>query len=163
MNRDFEEKIKPLKWFLGRGESQLALFGLKMIATYGCFDILHPGHVQFLQMSSKLGDILVVGVNTDGVVKNLKPGRPINSCKDRLIMLAALGCVDYVCSFSSNTGTGFIKTLCPDVVTKSSKSWDEVPKSEFEAAKQISAQFLKIESDHRYSSSSIINRIKEKV
>ena len=69
----------------------------KIVFTNGCFDILHVGHIRYLSQAKLLGDILVVGINSDESVKNLKgPSRPINSLSDRSLLLSELVCVDYV-------------------------------------------------------------------
>jgi rfaE bifunctional protein nucleotidyltransferase chain/domain len=92
--------------------------GRKIVFTNGCFDILHKGHVRYLRRARKLGDVLVVGVNSDNSVKRIKPGRPVNSAKDRAEVLAALSMVDYVTIFSESTPYRLIKTLRPDVLVK---------------------------------------------
>ncbi len=91
----------------------------KVVFTNGCFDILHKGHVAYLQKARKLGDSLVVGMNSDTSVKRLKgPDRPVNSEKDRAYVLSALGCVDKVVIFSENTPEKLIRALRPDVLVK---------------------------------------------
>ena len=76
----------------------------KIIMTNGCFDILHPGHVSYLEKAKQNGDILIVGLNSDKSVRNIKGiSRPINSQKDRIIMLTALESVDYVVTFEEDT------------------------------------------------------------
>ncbi|CCY93836.1 bifunctional protein HldE [Bacteroides sp. CAG:1076] len=91
----------------------------KIVFTNGCFDILHIGHKRYLQEASKLGDILVVGVNSDDSVKRLKgPTRPINPEQDRTEMLCAMGFIDYVAVFSEDTPYELIKRIQPDVLVK---------------------------------------------
>ena len=92
----------------------------KVVFTNGCFDILHAGHVHLLKEAKKLGDILVVGLNSDESVKSLGkgPGRPINSIKDRAEVIAALGVVDFVVSFDQYTPEELLKYLKPDVFVK---------------------------------------------
>jgi rfaE bifunctional protein nucleotidyltransferase chain/domain len=92
--------------------------GRKIVFTNGCFDILHKGHIRYLRHARKLGDVLVVGVNSDDSVKRIKPGRPVNSAKDRAEVLAALSVVDHVIIFSESTPYRLIKTLHPDVLVK---------------------------------------------
>lgn len=92
---------------------------IKVVFTNGVFDILHAGHVQYLQKARSLGDLLVVGINTDASVRRLKgPTRPINKLSDRMTVLAALGCVDYVVSFSTQTPLTLIKKIMPDILVK---------------------------------------------
>ena len=92
--------------------------GKKIIFTNGCFDLIHVGHVRYLKEAKKLGDILVIGLNSDASVSRLKPGRPINSENERAEVLASLEMVDYVTLFSEDTPYELIKTLRPDVLIK---------------------------------------------
>lgn len=93
--------------------------GKKVVFTNGCFDILHRGHVEYLQRAKQLGDVLVVGLNTDASVKRLKGAtRPIVEERDRAIVLAALAVVDYVCLFDEDTPYELIRALVPDVLVK---------------------------------------------
>ncbi len=90
----------------------------KIVFTNGCFDILHVGHVKYLKQARRLGDVLIVGLNSDRSVSGLKPGRPVNSEKNRAEVLAALAAVDYVVIFSEKTPYNLIKTLKPDILVK---------------------------------------------
>jgi cytidyltransferase-like protein len=83
--------------------------GKKLVVTNGCFDLLHAGHVTYLEMAREKGDLLLVGLNGDQSVRNLKgPGRPINSEQDRAVVLAALAAVDAVCVFSETRAASFM-------------------------------------------------------
>lgn len=91
----------------------------KIVFTNGCFDILHPGHVTYLNQARKLGTLLVVGMNDDGSVKRLKgASRPVNRLEDRMLVLAALECVDYVTFFGEDTPLELIRMLKPHVLVK---------------------------------------------
>jgi rfaE bifunctional protein nucleotidyltransferase chain/domain len=91
----------------------------KVVFTNGCFDILHAGHVTYLEQARKLGDILVVALNTDASTKRLKgPKRPINVLKDRAKVIAALESVSFVTSFSDDTPLKLIRKFKPDVLVK---------------------------------------------
>jgi D-beta-D-heptose 7-phosphate kinase/D-beta-D-heptose 1-phosphate adenosyltransferase len=93
--------------------------GKKIVFTNGCFDILHRGHVTCLSRAKSLGDILIVGVNTDESVRRLKGAtRPINRLEDRLRILSALSCVDHVIDFDSDTSSEIIRTIRPDLFVK---------------------------------------------
>lgn len=93
--------------------------GEKIVFTNGCFDILHAGHVAYLEEARKQGDRLVVAVNSDASVKKLKgEGRPINLCDDRMLVLSKLASVDWVVSFADNTPERLLKKLKPDVLVK---------------------------------------------
>ena len=91
----------------------------KIVFTNGCFDILHVGHKRYLQQAAMLGDVLIVGVNSDASVKRLKgPERPVNNEQDRAELLSALGFVDYVVIFEEDTPYELIKRIQPDVLVK---------------------------------------------
>ncbi len=93
--------------------------GKKLVVTNGCFDILHLGHVSYLESARKLGDALLVGVNGDAAARQLKgPGRPVNSEADRAAVLAALASVDGVCIFADKTAAKFLSAARPDIYVK---------------------------------------------
>ena len=93
--------------------------GDRVVFTNGCFDILHPGHIDNLEKARSLGDRLLVGLNSDASVQRLKgPSRPVQPEEVRAQMLAALGCVDAVCLFSEDTPLELIKAVLPDVLAK---------------------------------------------
>lgn len=98
--------------------ASLKAAGRKIVFTNGCFDILHKGHIRYLMQARRLGDILVVGVNSDSSIRRIKPGRPVNSEEDRVEVLAALCMVDYVTIFTESTPYRLIKALRPDVLVK---------------------------------------------
>ena len=93
--------------------------GKKVVFTNGCFDILHVGHVKYLQIAKSFGDILIVGLNSDESVSRLKgPTRPVNIAEDRAYLLAALEAVDFVVPFESDTPLELIKMISPDILVK---------------------------------------------
>jgi rfaE bifunctional protein nucleotidyltransferase chain/domain len=93
--------------------------GKKLVVTNGCFDLLHPGHVTYLESARNLGDALLVGLNGDEATRQLKgPGRPVNSESDRAAVLAALASVDGVCIFAEKTATRFLSAAQPDIYVK---------------------------------------------
>lgn len=93
--------------------------GKRVIFTNGCFDILHSGHISYLNQAKALGDILIVGVNTDKSVRLLKgAGRPINKLQNRTSVLSGLSSVDHIISFEEKTPTNIIKIIKPDIVVK---------------------------------------------
>jgi rfaE bifunctional protein nucleotidyltransferase chain/domain len=92
--------------------------GKKIVFTNGCFDILHAGHVRYLKQAKKLGDVLIIGLNSDASVSGIKPGRPINSEKNRAEVLSGLASVDYVVIFKEKTPYNLIKAVIPDVLVK---------------------------------------------
>jgi rfaE bifunctional protein nucleotidyltransferase chain/domain len=91
----------------------------KLVFTNGCFDLLHAGHVRYLQQARRLGDALVVALNGDASVRALKgPARPINEEQDRAEVLGALACVDYVTIFQSERVTDLVQAIRPQVYAK---------------------------------------------
>ena len=96
----------------------------KVVFTNGCFDIIHVGHVDYLSKARAMGDVLVIGLNSDSSVRRLKgPGRPINAQRDRAKILSALRGVDYITIFNENTPEHLIEKVRPDVLVKGG-DWD---------------------------------------
>jgi D-beta-D-heptose 7-phosphate kinase/D-beta-D-heptose 1-phosphate adenosyltransferase len=95
-------------------------FGKKVVFTNGCFDIIHPGHIYYLNKARSLGDVLIVGLNSDTSVKSLNKGeeRPIHPQDNRSEVLASLICVDYICIFDEETPFELIKKVKPDILVK---------------------------------------------
>jgi rfaE bifunctional protein nucleotidyltransferase chain/domain len=93
--------------------------GKKIVFTNGCFDILHAGHVTYLEKARQLGDVLILGLNSDSSVQELKgPSRPINNEQDRAIVISALSSVDFVVLFSDETPIKLIEGILPDFLVK---------------------------------------------
>ena len=106
---------------LGRALAGRQAAGARVVFTNGCFDLLHPGHVRYLEAARALGDVLVVGLNDDDSVRRQKgPGRPILRLAERAEVLAALAAVDHVVAFSEDTPLRLIEDLRPDVLVKGS-------------------------------------------
>lgn len=104
---------------LARAAKKMRADGRKLVATNGCFDLLHVGHVRYLQAARALGDALAVGLNGDRSVRELKgAGRPINNEKDRAEVLAALECVDFVVIFPEMRATRFLELAAPHIYVK---------------------------------------------
>jgi rfaE bifunctional protein nucleotidyltransferase chain/domain len=115
---DFREKL--VAWStLAEWRAGTRKRGLKLVVTNGCFDLLHLGHVTYLQNARNRGDALLVGVNGDEAVRQLKgPGRPLNEEHDRAAVIAALQSVDAVCIFADRTATAFLSVAQPDIYVK---------------------------------------------
>src|SRR2546421_10122964 len=115
---NFREKI--ISWEqLPAWRRKLREQGKKLVVTNGCFDLLHLGHVTYLENARNQGDALLVGVNGDGGVRELKgPDRPVNEENDRAGVLAALASVDGICIFPEKTATRFLAAAQPDVYVK---------------------------------------------
>lgn len=110
--------INDLKPLMSHVEA-LKAKGRTIVMTNGCFDILHAGHIAYLQAARALGDCLIIAVNTDASVQMLKgDSRPVNTLKNRMILLAALSCVDYVVPFSEETPAKLIEEILPKILVK---------------------------------------------
>ena len=155
-----KNKLKTLKK-LKNIRANLKRRGLRVVFTNGCFDILHLGHIKYLQKARSLGNTLIVGLNSDASVRKIKgKGRPIFSQQTRAAVLASCEYVDYVVGFSEHTPLGLIKALKPDVLVKGA-DWqkDKIVGRDFVASyggKVTSVNFIK-----GYSTSSIIAKIKK--
>lgn len=134
--------------------------GKKIVFTNGCFDILHVGHVCYLEEARNLGDYLVIGVNADASVSRLKgPSRPINPLQQRMMVLAALQSVDAVIPFSEDTPYELIKALSPDLLVKGG-DWkvEDIVGSELVLAK--GGQVLSLPFTEGWSTTYIEQKIK---
>lgn len=122
---DPRQKIKSIE-DLKTITQQLRAAGRKIIFANGCFDLLHVGHIRYLQNARALGDALVLGINGDTGVAALKgDGRPLQCAEDRAEMLASLTCVDYVLLFDDLTVDGILKELKPDIHAKGTDYTEE--------------------------------------
>ncbi|OGW83416.1 MAG: glycerol-3-phosphate cytidylyltransferase [Omnitrophica bacterium RIFCSPLOWO2_01_FULL_45_10] len=136
--------------------------GKKIVFTNGCFDILHAGHVEYLIKSKLMGDILIVGLNSDSSVRFIKgPGRPINNMADRAKVLAALACVNYVTIFNEATPNVLIKKIRPDILAKGG-DWDikDIVGGMFVAS--YGGRVRRVPYIKGYSTSALIKRLKSK-
>ena len=147
---------------LAQRAAELRAMGKKLVATNGCFDLLHLGHVRYLQAARALGDALVVGVNGDDSAGELKgPGRPLNNEKERAAVLAALECVDLVTIFPELRAMRFIEIAAPDIYAKGGDYTAETLNADERAALQkIGAEIRIIPFEKGYSTSSLLERLR---
>ena len=155
-------KIIGLEELSERGK-QLRGSGKKLVATNGCFDLLHVGHVRYLQAARALGDLLVVGLNGDRSVRELKGmGRPITGERDRAEILAALQCVDLVTIFPEMRATQFIAASYPAIYVKGGDYSSETLNEEERAVlKEMGAEIRIIPFEVGYSTSRLLEQICE--
>ncbi len=133
----------------------------KIVFTNGCFDLLHPGHVHYLQEAKKLGDVLIVGINSDASVKKIKGKmRPINSGFERAYVLAGLQCVDYVTIFEEDTPIELLKVVNPTVHVKGG-DWESKPIPERETVERNGGKVVFIKFLDGYSTTSLIEKIRK--
>jgi rfaE bifunctional protein nucleotidyltransferase chain/domain len=142
---------------------ELRAAGKKLVATNGCFDLLHVGHVRYLQAARGLGDVLAVGLNGDRSVGELKgSGRPINKEEDRAEVLAALECVDFVTIFPEMRATQFILAAQPAIYAKGGDYTSETLNAEEQAALQeVGAEIRIIPFEKGYSTSLLLERLRK--
>jgi D-beta-D-heptose 7-phosphate kinase/D-beta-D-heptose 1-phosphate adenosyltransferase len=135
--------------------------GRRIVFTNGCFDILHRGHVTFLNQAKALGDVLIVGVNTDASIQRLKgPGRPINALDDRLHVLAALSSVDHLIPFDEDSPDNLIRAVRPDVFVKGGDyTLEQLPEASLVEALGGMVEVLPYVADR--STTRVVERIRE--
>jgi D-beta-D-heptose 7-phosphate kinase/D-beta-D-heptose 1-phosphate adenosyltransferase len=133
--------------------------GLRLVFTNGCFDLLHPGHVRYLQDAKRLGDRLLVAVNGDETVSKLKgPGRPLTPLRERMEILAALAAVDYVVAFEEETPFEIIEEVVPDVLVKGG-DWTKDKIVGRERVEGAGGKVFSLPYAPGYSTSGILERI----
>jgi len=114
MNKIYKGFSEELKAIIDKAKAS----NKRIVFTNGCFDIIHKGHVRYLRQAKALGDILIVGLNSDSSVRRIKPGRPINPEDDRAEVLSSLEMVDYVVIFDEDTPYELIRFLRPHILVK---------------------------------------------
>ncbi len=129
--------------------------GKKIVFTNGCFDILHKGHVAYLQQARDLGDILIVGLNSDSSVKKIKgPDRPINNQEDRAFVLGGLAAINYLVIFAESTPYEILSKIKPDILVKG---------GDYKIEEVIGAEFARetclIDFVEGYSTTRIIHKL----
>ena len=151
------ELTKETKNFLEENKDK------KIVFTNGCFDILHMGHINYLMKARSLGDRLIVAVNDDDSVKRLKgETRPINSLNNRMTVLAALACVDWVVPFHEDTPEELVSMFKPDVLVKGGDyTEDQIAGADF--VKKSGGEVVVLPFEEGCSTTSILEKIKDKV
>ncbi len=152
------EKIKTISELKDISE-ELRNQNKKIVTTNGIFDILHIGHIRYLQEAKKLGDVLIVAVNSDFSTKRIKgPKRPLNNEKDRVEALAALECVDYVAIFNEENPIKILEQIKPNIHVKGG-DYDMNQIIEKDAVEKNNGKVVLIPKVKDYSTSNLINKI----
>ena len=133
--------------------------GMKIVFTNGCFDLIHKGHIAYLEKAKYLGDVLVLGLNSDESVKRLKgQGRPVKEVENRMAVMAGLSSVDLVVVFESDTPKELIHFLKPDVLVKGGDyKVEDIVGADF--VKANGGEVVTVEFVDGYSSSALIRKI----
>jgi rfaE bifunctional protein nucleotidyltransferase chain/domain len=153
--------LSPRELVEWRGQQKAS--GRRVVVTNGCFDLLHVGHVRFLQEARGLGDALVVGLNADTSVRELKgAGRPVNPESDRAEVLAALGCVDVVVVFPEKRATRFLEAARPDIYVKGGDYRPEdLDADEQEAVRKSGGQVRVLQLTPGKSTTAVLAKVKK--
>jgi len=134
--------------------------GRRVVFTNGVFDILHPGHVRYLQQARALGDVLIIGLNADASVRRNKgPQRPINDEQERAEILAALDCVDCVVIFPEDTPADIIKAIQPDILVKGA-DWAADAIVGRDTVEARGGQVVRVRVEQGYSTTEIIRKVR---
>lgn len=154
---DFEAKICPRDAL----KQRMSALTRPVVLTNGVFDLLHRGHVTYLAQAREQGASLVVAVNTDASVKRLGKGseRPLNSCEDRMAVLAALQCVDLVVPFDDDTAAGIVQEGRPEIYVKGG-DYDVAAIPEGRLVLQYGGKVLAIPFLHERSTTKLVDRIR---
>lgn len=160
MSKEVFIKSKILnKEELQRALVRYKLFGKRIVFTNGCFDILHRGHVEYLAKAADLGDILIVGLNTDESVRRIKgKQRPIQDQEARALVLAALQCVDHIILFNEDTPYELIKFIKPHILIKG-KDYKKEEIVGYDIVKENGGDVITIELTEGYSTSDILDKL----
>jgi rfaE bifunctional protein nucleotidyltransferase chain/domain len=159
-NVNFRNKI--IAWEkLPEWRQALRASGKKLVVTNGCFDILHLGHVTYLENARNFGDALLVGINSDDATRQLKgAGRPVNSENDRAAVLAALESVNGVCIFAEKTASKFLAAAQPDIYVKGSDyTLDTLNQDERRAVESAGGKIILVSFVPGKSTTSLLEKI----
>jgi len=154
-------KIIPFDSVAAKSNTTMEALARPLVFTNGCFDILHRGHVSYLQAARNLGASLVVGVNSDSSVRRQNKGddRPINTLEDRMAILAALECVDAVIAFNDDTPEALIRAIKPDHLVKGG-DWDVTAIVGADFVKRQGGQVHSITFEHDRSTTKLLEKIR---
>ena len=154
------DKVVPLEELQQRA-NKLRAARKRIVATNGCFDLLHVGHIRYLTAARALGDALIVGINGDQSVRELKgAGRPVNNENDRAEILAALECVDLVTIFPEIRATRFLELASPDIYVKGGDyNQDTLNAEERQVLQKIGAKIDIVPIERGYSTSDLLARL----
>jgi rfaE bifunctional protein nucleotidyltransferase chain/domain len=163
MKPDVDSRTRVLTWedtrsLVGGSRAE----GRRVVFTNGVFDLLHPGHIRYLQHARGLGDLLIVGLNADASVRRNKgPSRPLTPQDERAEVLAALECVDAVVVFEEDTPAEIVRLVQPDVLVKGA-DWPADQIVGRDTVEARGGRVVLVPVEHGHSTSAIVDRIKRK-
>jgi D-glycero-beta-D-manno-heptose 1-phosphate adenylyltransferase len=157
---NFRDKILTLEQ-LPEWRADMRRRGRRLVVTNGCFDLLHLGHVTYLEAARNQGDALLIGLNSDASVRQLKgPDRPLNSEQDRAAVVAALESVDAVCIFEEPTATRFLSVARPDIYVKGGDyTLETLNREERQAVQQVGGRITVLPIVPGKSTTALLKRI----
>lgn len=160
MRRDPADALRVKSLEAGAAHAAAARAGgRRVVFTNGVFDILHPGHVRYLQQARALGDLLIIGLNADASVRRNKgPQRPINDEQERAEILAALECVDSVVIFADDTPAEIIKAIQPDILVKGA-DWAEDAIVGRDTVEAHGGRVVRVPVEQGFSTTEIIRKV----
>ena len=161
MNNQDRVKLKIVQTeALGRELSRLRFKDKKIVFTNGCFDILHRGHIEYLMVAANMGDILVIGLNSDASVKRLKGiDRPVQDEQSRALLLASLQFITYVCLFEEDTPYNLINLVQPDILAKGGDYTNIKEIVGYDIVNKKGGQVLTIPFVEGFSTTSILKKV----
>jgi rfaE bifunctional protein nucleotidyltransferase chain/domain len=154
-------KLKIIDWLnLERACYRTRFLNQKIVFTNGCFDVLHRGHIEYLNKAADMGDILIVGLNSDESVRRLKgEGRPVQDQESRALILASLSCVNYVVIFEEDTPLKLIELVQPDILVKGG-DYTEVEKIVgYDVVKRRGGEVVTVPFVEGYSTTQLLQKI----
>jgi len=154
-------KLKIIDWLnLERACYRAHFLNQKIVFTNGCFDVLHRGHIEYLNKAADMGDVLVVGLNSDESVRRLKgEGRPVQDQESRALILASLSCVNYVVIFEEDTPLKLIELVQPDILVKGG-DYTEVEKIVgYDVVKRRGGEVVTVPFVEGYSTTQLLQKI----
>jgi rfaE bifunctional protein nucleotidyltransferase chain/domain len=157
---NFAEKVLPSEK-LAAWRASMRASGRRLVVTNGCFDLLHRGHVTYLEAARNLGDALLVGINSDASVRELKgPNRPVNPEADRAAVLAALQSVDGVCVFFERDALRFLAAVAPDIYAKGGDyTLDTINQDERRLVEQLGGKVVVLGAVPGKSTSALLEKL----
>jgi len=156
-------RLKIIDWVeLERVGYRARFFNKKIVFTNGCFDILHRGHIEYLYQAADMGDLLIVGLNSDASVRRIKgPNRPVQDEETRALLLASLSCVTHVVLFDEDTPLKLIQLVQPDILVKGGDYADLEKIVGYDIVKQRGGEVVALPFVEGHSTTQLLQKIQQ--